>query len=417
MSRTWPRIIFLWLCGVLAAAQLTKVSILAPSLREDFDLSLPATGWLVSMLEVGGAALGLAVGILLPLVGAKRALIGGLATLAAAGLGLAIAPTTLTLFGARAAEGLAYVFIVVAAPTLIASIAGDARRSTALTLWSTFVPAGAAVGAVVTSVLAETFDRATALTAWAFAAAAVAAAFVAVPMAKMPSGRLSSARRIVVPNAPAWAATLGFGFYTAVVCALTGLLPLYLVEQHGSDLANAAVIAAIVGLGALPSSLVLFALVHRGLVNPDLSARITVPTLLAASAAMPFVFLPLERPSWTSIGALAFLGLTLAAVTRPLVFTNLPKLSGGTTMNDPKIASANGLLTQFGAGGALIGPPLGGVIVERWGWTALGPALSFGLLAVMLLQLLSERMTRDSSASLKRSTQPTHNKSTTECKS
>ena len=53
MQRRWPAILFLWLIGVLAAAQLAKFSTIAPLLRDRFGLSLPETGLLISLLEVG----------------------------------------------------------------------------------------------------------------------------------------------------------------------------------------------------------------------------------------------------------------------------------------------------------------------------------------------------------------------------
>lgn len=41
---------------------------------------------------------------------------------------------------------------------------------------------------------------------------------------------------------------------------------------------------------------------------------------------------------------------------RTLLFTRVPRLSGATRAADPRIAATNGLLTQFVAAGALLGP-------------------------------------------------------------
>jgi MFS family permease len=73
-------------------------------------------------------------------------------------------------------------------------------------------------------------------------------------------------------------------------------------------------------------------------------------------------------------------------------------MAGAETADSPRIATVNGLLTQFGAGGALIGPPLGGLVVTRWGWPALGEAmtlLAFGMLVTgVLAELLGQRTRR-----------------------
>ena len=62
MVRRWFPILALWLIGVLAAAQLAKIASIAPLLRERFELSLPQTGWLISLLEVGGGLFGFVAG-------------------------------------------------------------------------------------------------------------------------------------------------------------------------------------------------------------------------------------------------------------------------------------------------------------------------------------------------------------------
>jgi predicted MFS family arabinose efflux permease len=105
MTRPWPTIIALWLLGVLAAAQLAKISIIAPLLQSRFGLSLPQTGLLISLLEVGGAMLGFVAGLALGRIGLRRCLLTGLILLTVSGLVEAMAPDIGALFVARALEG------------------------------------------------------------------------------------------------------------------------------------------------------------------------------------------------------------------------------------------------------------------------------------------------------------------------
>jgi hypothetical protein len=63
----------------------------------------------------------------------------------------------------------------------------------------------------------------------------------------------------------------------------------------------------------------------------------------------------------TMCALLAGLFVLLAGMARTLLFTRLPALSGAHTPDDPRLASAQGLLTQCGAGGVLLGR-LGGYI-------------------------------------------------------
>ena len=62
MGRQWPTIVLIWCIGVLAAAQLGKFAVLIPLMRQDLDLSLAQAGWMVSLIEVSGASLGVLAG-------------------------------------------------------------------------------------------------------------------------------------------------------------------------------------------------------------------------------------------------------------------------------------------------------------------------------------------------------------------
>ena len=161
----------LWLIGVLAAAQFARMAVVAPLMRTTLGLTLSQAGWLISLLEVGGALFGFVAGLALARVSVHRFLLLGLAILAGTGLVEAIATGATTLFVARAAEGIGYLFVVIAAPTAIAATVSDAIRPRALALWSTFVPVGIAAGAAVSGfLLTVTSMRGTALV-WARASA------------------------------------------------------------------------------------------------------------------------------------------------------------------------------------------------------------------------------------------------------
>jgi hypothetical protein len=62
MNSPWPRIITLWLLGVLAAAQFAKMSVIAPLMQAQGHLTLSQLGWLISLLEVGGGLFGFVAG-------------------------------------------------------------------------------------------------------------------------------------------------------------------------------------------------------------------------------------------------------------------------------------------------------------------------------------------------------------------
>ena len=376
MIRRWPTIIALWLLGVLAAAQLAKISTIAPLLRDRFGLSLPGTGLLISLLEVGGGLFGFVAGLVLSRIGCRRSLLTGMILLAATSVVEAVASRAGPLFGARAIEGIGYLFVVIAAPTAIAATASDAERPRALALWSSFVPVGLAVGGALTSLAVGSLAPAGVMLLWA---GLLVVATVALSRLSFGDG---SRGEIVLPAPGAWIATFAFGLYTLFVCALTMLLPTFLIEQRGASVSTAGFITALASLSALPGSGLAMLLVRRGELSARRMIAVAVPGLIATALLVPPVFAA-RGVDLSGSGALAVLALALSGLVSPLMFARLPVLAGARGSHDPRIATANGLLTQFGAGGALIGPPLGGWVVRAEGWPALGTAIAWMALAML----------------------------------
>ncbi|MGH6613952.1 MFS transporter [Sphingomonas sp.] len=376
MLGRWPTIITLWLIGVLAAAQLAKFSVIAPLLRAQFGLSLPATGLLISLLEVGGGLFGFVAGLALGRIGCRRSLLAGMVILTLTSLLEALVTSVGALFAVRAFEGIGYLLAVIAAPTAIAGIADDRSRPRALALWSSFVPVGIAIGSAITSVATTPIGVRGIMLLWA---ALLAAAIV--PVLRLPIGGGDS-QRIALPAPAAWISTLAFGVYTLFLCALTMLLPTFLIEQRSATLGAAGMIAAVASLSALPASGLAILAMRGGTLSARRLLVVTVPALVAAALLVP-VALGGQVTGLTATATILVVAILLSGLVSPLMFARLPILAGAQSPHDPRIATANGLLTQFGAGGALIGPPLGGLVVGLWGWAGLGIAIA--LLTLLML--------------------------------
>lgn len=388
MIRTWLNIVALWLVGVLAAAQLPKLAVLAPVLRETFDLSLAQAGLLVSLLEIGGATFGVVAGLALSRFGGRRFLVLGLGVLLLSSLAQALANSAGVLFAARAIEGLGYVLVVIAAPTMIAAIAPERIRGAALALWSTFVPVGVALGSGVTGLAVAASSPRGALLLWAALCALGLLAAMRQPRGVRAGGRMAW------PAPAAVVLTFGFGLYTVFVCALTMLLPTFLIERLDVSLAGASLATGLVSLTALPASALAVRILHAAGPRPR---RAVVATVVPALSASALVALAVFHPAVIGAGPVAVssaagAALLLSGIASPMVFARLPALAGASAPADPRIAAGNGLLTQFGAGGALIGPPLGGLVVGRWGWQGLGVCVAILALAMLAAILAAERL-------------------------
>ncbi|MCA0211026.1 MAG: MFS transporter [Proteobacteria bacterium] len=388
MNRIWYRIILFWLLGVLAAAQFAKMSIVAPLLRTEWGLSLSELGWLISLLEVGGALFGLIASFALAWTGLRRFLLIGVGMLAAASAVEGLTSDLSILFMARAIEGIGYLLVVIAAPTAIAATADDMTRPRALALWSTFVPVGIAAGGGLTGIMLAMMDASGAMLLWAALLA------IAIPVAMRIRFAESPRQRVALPAAAAWISTLGFGLYTIFVSIVTMLLPTFLIEQSGATLGQAALAAALTSLACLPG----VALAIRMMRDGDLPNRIMIRTAsIALLVTVPLIVMVyrsgadalLTRSAW-AMSAVAISGIVPA-----LMFARLPRLANARSSYDPRIATANGLITQFGAGGALIGPPLGGMVVTAWGWPGLGTVCGLLMIAMLVSVVTSEILAGD----------------------
>lgn len=371
------RIVLYYLCGVFAAAQLGKLAALSPPIARELHLGLAAMAALTSLLEVCGATLGGVAGHRLPRFGLKRSLSAAVLALAVGAAGAAFAQGVVLLALARLMESLGYLAIVVAAPVLIAREAEGRRQAAAMALWSTFVPVGMALGAWA-------YAHAAGWTGWRAAQVLSVAGGVLLWLAlrAVPADAAGAADKAHPPpgrtGVRLWALVAAFGAYAIAEVGLLALLP-SLLTQGGLPLASAGTWTAAAALANVPASAVGAWLLRRhGPASRAIAAAMAVSLALSG-----VLFLATLRDGGTaSLQAMLAIAINAASGVFPsLVFALLPLAA----RTPERLALASGRLTQFGASGALLGPPLMGAVVERWGWSAAGGlALALSALAIPL---------------------------------
>ncbi|ESQ85794.1 hypothetical protein AEAC466_01055 [Asticcacaulis sp. AC466] len=371
----------MWLVGVLAAAQLGKFAALATVIRTDLSLSLVGAGWLVSLIETGGASLGLVAGLLIGRWGSRRALIGGLSLLTVAGLAEGFSATALPLFVCRVIESAGYLAIVIAAPSLIATIARPRDQAAALTLWSTFVPVGFAIGMGLSGVGLLIANWMTILLVWGLVAAMVLAGCLRTTLPE-----IRTRGSFALPGRPAWLLSMGFGFYTLIFVGLIALLPVYLNERTGLTPTLAATVTGIASATTLVGAVVAAAVMRREAVWGRWLAMTL--GLLVPAGLCGLVF---GGGAPLAVIGIVFVLFAISGIPSSLIFARLPHMAGRDGQ-PPAIAAANGVLTQFGAGGSLIGPPVLAFIVDHWGWPALATAALAGLCACLVMTIWAEKV-------------------------
>jgi len=362
MERTWARIGWWYALGVLAAAQLGKMSALAPLITIELALGLTLAGVLISLLEIGGATLGFAAGLFVDRLGVRRVLLTGIGCFVVAGLGQSLASSVAALFGLRLLESLAYLCVVVTAPLLIFRTAPPGKQGVALALWSSFVPVGFALGAITSGWIAESASWRAATLAWALLAALMW--LVSSRMAFAHSAARGAQRRLSVPRWPIWALTLAFGCYASFAVGLIALLPTFLVEQAAASPRLAGLVSGLAAFISVLGVMIAAWLRHRG---GDRMGWIVVA--IVVPAALLFAVFADGASVWR-VALLMLVLNTVSGIYSGLAFALLPALA----RSDDEMAVANGLTLQLGATGSLLGPPMFAACVERWGWSGAATA-------------------------------------------
>ena len=138
--------------GVVSAFQIANLPASLPVLRDDLGLGLVAAGWVISTISVVGVVTGMASGWISDRIGHRRTLLLGMAIMAMGTLAGAWAWNGASLIMTRFVEGLGYIAVITAAPSLLATVSAPDDRSMVMGVWSFYLPFGLS-GMVVASPL------------------------------------------------------------------------------------------------------------------------------------------------------------------------------------------------------------------------------------------------------------------------
>lgn len=359
----WTVIIALFIAGVAVAGQVGKAPVALPVVRQALDLSLTSAAWIVSIYALFGAVAGLPLGASVVRFGMRRATIGGLALVAIGSALGAFAPNGLALLLSRVVESCGYLTVTVAAPSLIGHFSAERDRSTAMVLWSMFMPVGSSIamfgGPFLLGYGWREFWMANAI----FVFVALIAVWFAVPPRpardmRDEAPRVKLGEALATPGIALVCAI--YTFYVFQYFALVGLMPTYLVEYKGLDVATAGTIVAIMvacnGTGNIIAGLLMRA-----------GAPIWMLLVVAFSSVVvtaPFIysdFTPLAV-----IVALSIFTLVLSAMTPGVMWAAIPHFA----TSAPVVGVGFGLLMQTANIGQLGGASAMGAWVERMGWLA-----------------------------------------------
>lgn len=364
--------------GVVAQASFSAIFFglpaLAPTVRAQYDLSLPEVGVVLASLNIGLLSTLLLWGIVADRIGERAVLTVGLT-----GCGLALVAAAATsslagLIGTLVAAGALGGGTQTASGRAVMSWFGPEERGLALGIRQTAVPLGGAIAALALPALAQHAELDAAFVALAggcIAAAVVCAALI----------RREPSADLVHPGRPLrdpriWRLCVGSTFYVATQISLLGFLVLFLHDEHGvSTTAAAAALAVTQALGGV-------ARIGVGRWSDQRRERIVpmlrLGLLLAASAFVAALLL--NASLWLLVPALVVAG-TCSLAWNGLSFTATAEIAGRS-----RAGAAIGLQQSFLAAGSIVAPIAFSAVVHATSWrlafllAAVSPLVGYAVL-------------------------------------
>lgn len=251
----WPTILLIVGAGVVSAFQAGKAPIALAAIQADLGLDLAAASWLLSAFAIIGALTGIAIGVAVDHLGARRMAVGGLLLQAAGSAVGALSAGAPLLLATRAIEGMGFLAATIAAPALIVAVARPQDRGRAFAMWATFFPVGMTIvmfGAPLLTILGwRGFWLANAAILLGYAGLFVLGTRSLSSSGAAGRGVVNDVRQTLAAGGP-WLLAALFAAYLAVYFAVFGFLPSILSDRLGVGPESGGVLTAIaVAAGAV----------------------------------------------------------------------------------------------------------------------------------------------------------------------
>ncbi|TFY99126.1 MFS transporter [Ramlibacter humi] len=380
--------------GVAAAVHVGKLPPALPLLQAELGLSLVQAGFLLSLVQFAGMALGLVCGLAADAVGLKRTMVAGLLLAGGASVLGGFAHGAAPLLALRAVEGLGFLLASMPAPALIRRLVPPQRMSAMLGVWGAYMPFATALALLC----GPAWMAWAGWPAWWWLLGGVSLAMgLWLARALPPDPRMASSvsswrariLRTVTARGP-WLVALAFGVYSAQWLSVIGFLP-SIYRAAGIAPGTAAIATALAAAVNMTGNMASGRLLQRGVPAARLLAIGFVTMGVGSTLAFAEV-LPMQ-----GTGALA----RFAAV---LAFSSVGGVIPGTLFSlavrfapdETTVSTTVGWMQQWSAFGQFSGPPLVAWVAARtggwqWSWTVTGACALAGLLLAWGCSALTPR--------------------------
>jgi predicted MFS family arabinose efflux permease len=353
-SGSWGSILVVYLFGVLGASTVSKIIPLAADLARQFATTPADFGWLVSTIALPAVVLAIPSGLLVDRLGPRLVMQGAVVLGILANLLYYGAPSFGLMQVARVLEGTAIVHLYTAVPAFLMGTCAGRRRGAALSVWATYMPTGTAVGLLLAGSFAGHEGWRSLFLVHAGAWALVGLLNLAQPMlAPSPAGvaaglgerlrdlRIAYSRPALLLLALAFFLMISLGF------GANSTFPGYFARLHDVSVATSSAAVAAITLLMIPGSLLVGALVARGIPQRVVFVGLAVIGTFAGSLAF--------HPALSTGPRLAVVGtwFVVSGAAIATLMSTLPLVA-----EPRRRGSAAALLNQSAATATFVNPPL-----------------------------------------------------------
>lgn len=348
------------LAGVVAAMQVGKAPPAITQIRAELAISLVVAGWVMSLFNATSALLGAVTGVFSDLIGHRRTVFAGLMCMCLGSIAGGLSASAAYLLLSRFVEGVGFVAVVVAAPSIIAAATPVAERRLVIGVWSAYMPAGIALMMLTTPPLLDSLG-------WRglwFANAALLAGFAillatVIRRADASPAHIRTLRDISVALASpgAWLLAACFAAYAAQFMGLVSWLPTFLMEQMNRSTSEAAVVVALIVALNVPGNLLGGWLLQLGIPRWLLIAF--------GSGALGLLALGIFSADISDAAKLTMAAAfsTIGGFIPSSVLTGVPEHAASPGM----VGTTNGMVVQGSNMGSLFAPPLFAFVLTPFG--------------------------------------------------
>ncbi len=372
--------------GICAALHVGKLAPAIAALQLALGVTLLQAGFLLSLVQLAGMSLGLAVGAWADTMGPRRSLLLGLSTLGLASIAGALSQGVTALMVMRVVEGFGFLLVVLPAPGLLRALVAPQQVSRMLGLWGTYMPTATAAALLCGPLVID----AGGWRAWWMGLGVLSLAMVAwlaktVPAAMRaaaPGGDwFDRARQTLAAPGP-WGVALIFAAYSSQWIVVIGFLPT-IYAQAGLSAAATGVLTAAVAAANIVGNVASGRALQRGVRAERLLVLGFVT--MAVSALLTFAAGPAPA-------ALRFAAMLVFSAVGGLIPGTLFSLALRVAPHERCVASTVGWMQQWSAAGQFLGPPVAAWLAVQvggwqWTWAVTGASSAIGVALTLWLSL------------------------------